>query len=74
MKTKIDLSADVHQNKKVVLVQFDYNTTIADVLKQNFPAHWSQSKKYWWIERKRFNYSKIKKVFSGIAEKANECI
>lgn len=64
MSIKIHLSADRHRNIEVVVIQFDYNTEIVNLLKQNFPAKWSQTKKCWWIARKDFDYKKFKKVFS----------
>ncbi|MBL4561827.1 MAG: hypothetical protein JKX79_12680, partial [Labilibaculum sp.] len=54
MSTKIHLSADKHRNKEIVVIQFDYSLAIVSLLKQNFPAVWSQTKKCWWIERKNF--------------------
>ncbi|WP_245868093.1 tyrosine-type recombinase/integrase [Labilibaculum filiforme] len=39
-----------------------------NLLKQNFPARWSQTKKCWWIARKDFDYKKFKEVFCPIAE------
>ncbi len=68
MKTKIHLSADTHKNKAVVLVKFSFDTQIADVLKQQFPARWSASKKCWWVARDQFDYPKFKQVFAPTFE------
>ncbi|MCZ4696492.1 hypothetical protein [Ancylomarina euxinus] len=45
-----------------------YNTDITELLKQEFQARWSQSKKYWWIARNEFDYKKFKAVFSVLAD------
>ncbi|MBL4560593.1 MAG: tyrosine-type recombinase/integrase [Labilibaculum sp.] len=68
MNLQIHLSANEHRNKKIVAIQFGYNTEIVNLLKQNFPVVWSQTKKCWWIARKDFDYQKFKEVFSIIAE------
>lgn len=67
MNITIHLSADTHRKKEVVALQFAYSTAIVNLLRQNFAAHWSQSKKYWWIERKIFDFRKFKEVFSDRA-------
>jgi len=64
MSSQIHLLADEHHNKKIAAIQFDYSAEIVSLLKQNFPARWSQTKKCWWIERKDFDYKKYKGVFS----------
>jgi len=68
MSKKIHLSTNKHRNKEIVVIQFDYSSEIVSLLKQNFPAKWSQTKKCWWIARKDFNYNKFKEVFSNIAK------
>ncbi|BAX81477.1 tyrosine-type recombinase/integrase [Labilibaculum antarcticum] len=68
MSTKIHLSADKHRNKEVVVIQFDYSLEVVGLLKQNFTAQWSQTKKCWWIARKDFDYKKFKEVFCPTAE------
>ena len=67
-KEKLTLATDTHRNKKVVVISFAYNTDIVKLLKQEFSATWSQSKKYWWVTRKTFDYKKFKEVFCPIAE------
>lgn len=64
MSIKIHLSPNTHRNKEIVVIQFDYNSEIVSLLRQNFPAKWSQTKKCWWIARKDFNYKKFKEVFT----------
>jgi site-specific recombinase XerD len=67
-KVKLSLASDTHRNKKVVTIGFAYNSDIANLLKQEFNAQWSQSKKYWWVARNEFDYTKFKEVFSPIVE------
>ncbi|MFA9371792.1 MAG: tyrosine-type recombinase/integrase [Labilibaculum antarcticum] len=68
MSTKIHLSADKHRNKEIVVIQFDYSLEVVGLLKQNFTAQWSQTKKCWWIARKDFDYKKFKELFVPIAD------
>lgn len=68
MQTKIHLSGKEHRNIQVVLVSFAHNQQIIDLLKQHFPAHWSQSNNCWWIARNEFDYKKFKDVFSPLAD------
>ncbi|WP_282014033.1 tyrosine-type recombinase/integrase [Marinifilum flexuosum] len=68
MKTRILLSRDLHRNRKVVKITFDYSLGILELLKKHFQVKWSQSKKCWWIARTEFDYKKFKEVFSPIAE------
>ncbi|WP_282125157.1 site-specific tyrosine recombinase/integron integrase [Marinifilum flexuosum] len=68
MKARILLSPDLHRNRKVVKITFDYNLGILELLKKHFQVRWSQSKKCWWIARTEFDYKKFKEVFSPIAE------
>lgn len=68
MKARILLSPDLHRNRKVVKITFDYNMEILELLKKHFQVKWSQSKKCWWIAGTEFDYKKFKEVFSPIAE------
>ncbi|MDQ2180862.1 site-specific integrase [Marinifilum sp. D714] len=68
MKARILLSPDIHRNRKVVKIAFDYNLGILELLKKHFQVRWSQSKKCWWIARTEFDYKKFKEVLSPIAE------
>ncbi|WP_372645519.1 tyrosine-type recombinase/integrase, partial [Ancylomarina sp.] len=68
MQTKIHLSGKEHRNKNVVLIAFARNQQLIDLLKQHFPAHWSQSNKCWWIARNEFDFKKFKAVFSALAD------
>ena len=68
MKVKIILSGDIHRKLEVVAISFAYNSNLADILKQNFAVHWSQTKKHWWIERSVFDFKKFKAIFSTLAE------
>ena len=68
MKTQIILKSALHRNKKIVTIQFAYDAELLSVLRKNFPAHWSQTKKCWWIDRTEFDYEKFKKVFSNLFE------
>ncbi|PXY02607.1 recombinase [Marinifilum breve] len=68
MKTRILLSPDLHKNRKIVKITFDYSLGILELLKKHFQIKWSQSKKCWWIARTEFDYKKFKKLFSPIAE------
>jgi hypothetical protein len=65
MSKDIHLSTDNHRNKEVVTIRFDYSLKIVNLLKQNFPTRWSQTKKCWWIERKDFDFEKFKEVFAS---------
>jgi site-specific recombinase XerD len=67
-KVKLSLASDTHRNKEVVCIRFDYNSKLANQLKQEFNAQWSQSKKYWWVTRDQFDYPKFKRIFSTLAE------
>ena len=53
-KVKLTLASDTHHNKKVVVISFAYNTDIVKLLKQEFNARWSKSKKYWWVAKSDF--------------------
>jgi len=68
MGAQIKLSSDHHRGKKVVLLQFEYNSQIANLLKQHFPVRWSQTKSCWWIARREFDYERFKEVFSPICD------
>jgi len=67
-KEKLSLASDTHRNKNVVTISFAYNRETANLLKQEFAARWSQTKKCWWIVRDQFDYPKFKKVFSPTFE------
>jgi len=67
-KAKLTISSDIHRKQKVVTISFGYKPKLASVLKKEFDARWSNSKKYWWIIRNEFNYDKFKEVFAPIAE------
>jgi len=64
MGTQIKLSSDHHKGKKVVLLQFEYNSQIVNLLKQHFPVRWSQTKKCWWIARREFDFKMFKQIFA----------
>ena len=68
MNNTIYLSSGEHRSQKVVWIRFVYQEKIVELLKRNFPAHWSNSKKSWWIARETFDFKKFKEVFSDIAE------
>jgi site-specific recombinase XerD len=68
LKEKIYLSGSEHRKQKVVMVCFQRNHQIISLLKQYFPAYWSQSKGCWWIARNAFDYKKFKEVFSPIVD------
>ncbi|APY06898.1 integrase [Winogradskyella sp. J14-2] len=41
---------DTHKNKKVILVNFNYNNKLKEALRQRFPsARWSATKKSWYL-------------------------
>jgi site-specific recombinase XerD len=67
MKVEINLSSDMYHNKKIVIITFIYNAKIIDELKKHFAVNWSQSKKCWWIDRSKFDYSKFEQIFSDLA-------
>jgi len=67
-KVKLKLSADVHRKQKVVCIRFERNQEVIGLLRANFPAWWSQTKKTWWIARDKFNYKKFKQVFAHVYE------
>jgi site-specific recombinase XerD len=67
-KTKLTILSDTHRNKKVVAIRFSYESNLVALLKQEFAATWSQTKKYWWIARDQFDYNKFKQVFSPTYE------
>lgn len=68
MKTQIYLSSDKHRNKEVVAIKISYNQKFQALLKQNFPVSWSNTKKYWWVERNKFDYKKFQACFASIAK------
>lgn len=68
MSIEIHLSPNTHRNKEIVVIQFDYSAEIVGLLRQHFPAQWSQTKKCWWIARKDFDYNKFKEIFSNTAK------
>jgi len=67
-KVKLKLSADVHRKQKVVCIRFERNQEVINLLRANFPACWSQTKKMWWVARNEFDYDKFKQVFSQTYE------
>ena len=67
-KEKITLASDTHRNKKVVIISFAYNRETANLLKHDFAATWSQTKKCWWVARDQFDYPKFKKTFAPTFE------
>ena len=67
-KVKLALAPDTHRNKKVVTVSFAYNRETANLLKHEFAATWSKTKKYWWVARDQFDYPKFKTSFAPTHE------
>lgn len=67
-KTKLTLSSDVHRKQKLVTISFGYKPKLASVLKKEFNARWNARKKYWWIARDEFNYTKFKEIFAPMAQ------
>lgn len=67
MSKEIHLSAENHRNKEVVAFRFGFDEEIKKRLRNHFQVVWSQTKKYWWIERKDFDFKEFKEVFSDKA-------
>ena len=67
-KEKISLESNIHRNKQVVTIDFAYNSNISHLLKQEFAARWSQSKKCWWVTKDQFDYPKFKTSFTSAYE------
>ncbi|WP_372751986.1 tyrosine-type recombinase/integrase [Labilibaculum sp.] len=65
MSKEIHLSAENHRNKEVIAFRFGFDDEIKRRLKNHFQVVWSQTKKYWWIERKDFDFKEFKKVFAS---------
>ncbi|WP_421920104.1 tyrosine-type recombinase/integrase [Marinifilum sp.] len=68
MKSKIYLTGGEHHKQRVVWLKFDFDTKVSNVLKQEFYARWSRTKKCWWLVRKGFDFKKFKDLLSPIAE------
>lgn len=53
-KLLITLSRDVHLNKEVICIRFDFNREIISQLKSNTQAKWSSSGGFWYVNEEDF--------------------
>lgn len=52
-----EISLGTHRDKNVIWLAFDYNPALIDLLKTQTKAHWSQSRKAWYLSDNRQNRS-----------------
>jgi hypothetical protein len=56
---QILLSRDIHAGDQVILIRFEYNQRLIELVRQISGAKWSQSKKSWYINNEVFNLDLI---------------
>jgi len=66
-KAHITLIPGIHQQRNVVLVQFEYNQTLINQIKKYSNARWSQTRKSWYIPRESFD---LHRFFENFKESA----
>ena len=55
---KITLAFDTYREKQVVVFNCDFNRKLIDKVKST-GAHWSQSRRFWYIPKKEFSLSRV---------------
>ena len=63
----ITLSKKFHRNENQILIEFDYNLTLINIVKQISYTRWSSSLKSWYI---RNNPNNLNSIFSAFKEHA----
>ena len=66
-KGHITLIPGIHQQRNVVLIQFEYNQTLINQIKKYSNARWSQTRKSWYIPRESFD---LHRFFENFKESA----
>ena len=66
-KPEISLSNEIHKGTEVVALRFQYDRELIPIIKKINGIRWSQSAKYWYIEKKDF---KLSSVFDILKEAA----
>jgi len=66
-KPTIELIPDKHREKAVILVKFEFNKILADLIKNYETALWSQTKRCWYIPANNFNFAYFFEHFKGKA-------
>ena len=66
-KPNIVLSHDFHRGKAVVVLRFDYNLELINLIKNIGGARWSQSKQCWYFIKDEFHLPAVFKAFQPIS-------
>ncbi len=66
-KPKIVLKRELHRDKEVVCIRFDYNTVLIERVKKLEGVRWSRSQKCWYIDKNDFNLSVVFDLLKDVA-------
>jgi len=66
-KPKIILTPGQHRGKAIVAIRFDYNTDIIKKVKTIKGTKWSQSNKFWYVDKDVFNLSVLFETLKDLA-------
>lgn len=64
---RIVLELSTHRGANVVLIRFDWDQSLVDLVKQLPLARWSKSMKTWYVPQAKFDLSKVFGLFKGKA-------
>jgi len=67
VKQPIVLQPAEHHDQKVILVRFDKNLTLINILREIPSAKWSRTKACWYLPQKDFNLNKFFNLFKDSA-------
>ena len=62
------LEQKVHRKRKILLVQFQYQIQLIDLMRSLEGAYWSKSLKSWFIDYSEENFQSVINLFNGITE------
>ena len=66
-KQHITLLNDIHRDKDVVALRFNFHQELINRIKKIKGAKWSQSKRYWYFKKADFRLKKVFEVLNPIA-------
>lgn len=66
-KQNVILLYDTHNGCTVIAVHFDYNQELVKLIKKMNGAKWSQSKKYWYINKESFRLNEVLEALKSIS-------
>ena len=64
----IYLEQIVHRNRKILLVKFQYQIQLIDLMRSLERAYWSKSLKSWYLEFSEENLQSVIKIFDGVTD------